>query len=140
MDGNQLAALVVHNNYLYESVELDDMPTNNFNFHDSGETKIKLKESDVNHILSKCSHEDAQENFTIYTPLMLTTLDFLVKTHKNTAEDIYCLLLYSGYLTFTGRRKEIEGNIYYELKIPNQEIKLMFKNEAVPTLKAQQEM
>ncbi len=40
---------------------------------------------------------------------------------------IWSLLLFAGYLTFTHSRLE-EGVVYCDLKIPNKEIKLLYKN------------
>lgn len=69
--------------------------------------------------------------------MTLTNLGFLINSHKNTTEDIYCLLFYAGYLTFTGRTDVTHEEVTYELKIPNEEIMLMFKHDIVPRIKEQ---
>ena len=71
---------------------------------------------------------------TILTKLSLTNLDFLEKDHINTSEDIYCLLFYAGYLTLTGKFEEVEQQWYFELKIPNREVKGMFERELASLL------
>ena len=135
-----LSAWVVHNDYLWESVNLSDvLQSKHFEFPEAGEKIVRLEGSIVHTIISRCVHKEAKEGFMVSTPLTLTNLDFLVKAHVNTAEDIYCLLFYAGYLTFTGRAEIREdGQTRYELKIPNQEINLMFKSIIVPQIKQQQ--
>ena len=133
----RLSAWVVHNDYLWENVNLSDvLNRRDFEFPEAGEKIVQLEESIIHTIISQCVHKETREGFMVSTPLTLTNLDFLVKDHVNTAEDIYCLLFYSGYLTFTGRAEIMEdGQTRYELKIPNQEISLMFKHSIVPKIK-----
>ena len=73
--------------------------------------------------------------FRVRTQLSLQNLKFLDSNEGNTAKDIYGLLFYAGYLTFTGKYSlDTDGNILYELKIPNTEIRRMFNNDIKPAV------
>ena len=142
LEDSALMGWVVHNDYTHEYVDLSQLEseittTYNVVFPMRGAEATIFDGVLVEKILSLCLLPEAREGFSVSTPLKLTNLDFLVKTHINTAEDIYCLLFYAGYLTFTGRTKVTHGEVAYELKIPNEEIMLMFKYDIVPQIKQQ---
>ena len=49
--------------------------------------------------------------------------------HKIINDDIYSFLLYTGYLKTTGKVKHENDIMYYELVIPNKEVKFIYKNQ-----------
>lgn len=74
--------------------------------------------------------EPAKDNgFSVKTKLTLQNLKFLDQINGNSREDIYGLLFYAGYLTFTGKYEKQLNKKLFDLKIPNIEIRQMFNQE-----------
>jgi len=86
----------------------------------------------VDFIKELCQDPAKTLGFRVETQLTLQNLKFLDSIDGNEAKDIYGLLFYAGYLTFTGKYTKNKDAKLFELKIPNTEIRQMFNNEIRP--------